>query len=188
MTEESKPLIPGIELSILPVRIPEHSSSVIGIHAAGHSNFITIVEEGRARKKHLQCGCQSELSLILACAIEETAGIMAVNQVPHDGKNSGMVLTIEETLLSHEVGRAGIAIADHGRDALIEGVVHDGIPFVTLEKVGCIVPYFANDEGIRIDCLYLLTESLPESMSDLITDIEPPAIDSEFFQIMAGNP
>lgn len=59
----------------------------------------------------------------------------------------------------------GQGIADQKSvDVIEEGIIHDSVPFVSFQKIRGIMPYFSNDQRIRLLSLDCLAEFLPEAM------------------------
>ena len=68
-------------------------------------------------------------------------------------------------------------VAEVGEHGIAPRVVHDRVELRAVEPPDRVVPGLADDEGIGFRPLYPIAEGAPETMVDLVRDVEAPTID-----------
>ena len=184
MAEIREPLIPGVQIMVLPCGIPQHAPPVVGVLPAGHTDLIPVIQERCSRQQHLHRCREAELAPVLAGAAQKPARIVTVDQIPQNRQHGTVILPLEETLAREEFRRADFAVADERRDILEERVVHNGVPLISLQEFRCEMPDLPDKERVGVNLLHGPAELLPERVANLIPDVQPPAVDVKLTEVI----
>ncbi len=166
--------------------------------APGQADLVAVEEAWSAGQGHLDQGREPDRRTVHAHHGDEAWRVVAVEQVQLHGGEPGRVRRHDDLELAGEPGSVdGVDVttqldglgherhvqaraAGEGEDRFGEGIVHQGVEAVTRQPLGRRLPDFADEIRLGVDFAAAPPELLPEpGLSDLLRDIEAPAVDAE---------